>query len=119
MHWQAHGNAYGVGIETLDAVRQGSAVVVNLSRGVLDDARRQYPRVVVLSIIAGEAVLRERLKARGRSADGNLEDRVQRAASFAVTGPDVVEISNEGRLVDTIHRCESAILGSFSQGSQS
>ena len=72
-------------------------MVVNVSRGVLDEARRRFPRVRVVSVCADAAVIRARLQARGREAPEEIEARVARAGAFEVTGPDVFELSNNGR----------------------
>ena len=117
LHWSAHGLAYGVGQEAFDTVSNGAAVVVNVSRAVLENARVKFTNVVVLSITADETVLRHRLTNRGRTADGDLEARIRRAAQFTVVGDDVVTIANDGVLAEAVLECEKLIKLSFADRS--
>jgi ribose 1,5-bisphosphokinase len=97
LSWRAHGLGYGVPASIARDLEAGRTVVVNVSRGVLDEARRRFPRVRVVSICADAGVIRARLQARGREAPEEIEARVARAGAFEVTGPDVFELSNNGR----------------------
>jgi phosphonate metabolism protein PhnN/1,5-bisphosphokinase (PRPP-forming) len=102
LHWPAHGLHYGVpaGIEA--DLAAGRQVVVNVSRAVIDAARRKYPGLLVLAINASPAVLRQRLQQRGRETADEIEERLQRAAAYRLDGADVVQISNDGPLADGI-----------------
>lgn len=79
VHWDAHGHAYALPVEINDDIRAGRTVVVNVSRTVLSDLRRAYASVVVVSITAPPDVLAERLAARARVSDGNIEARLSRS----------------------------------------
>ncbi len=98
LHWNAHGLRYGVPASTLRDVKSGNTVVVNVSRGVIDTARRTFPSVVVASITTAPDILRERLQGRGRESAKDIETRIERASAFNVSGNDVVEIDNSGAI---------------------
>jgi phosphonate metabolism protein PhnN/1,5-bisphosphokinase (PRPP-forming) len=102
LHWGAHGLRYGVPVEIEDALARGQSVVVNVSRGVLDEARRRLAPVAVLSIEASEDTLRARLSARGREDAADIAARIARATAFEVLGDDVVRIPNDGALDDAV-----------------
>lgn len=109
LSWEAHGLGYGVP----DAIRAdlavGRSVVVNVSRGVIDDARRRLAPVRVLSLSVPADMLRRRLAARGRETAEEIELRVARAGAFAVAGPDVVPVVNDGGIESAASRLVAAI----------
>lgn len=96
LSWRANGLCYGVPA-TIDAeLAAGRTVVVNGSRGSIDDARARFPNLLIVSVTASPAVLRQRLALRGRETPIEIEARVERAGAFRVEGPDVVELRNDG-----------------------
>jgi ribose 1,5-bisphosphokinase len=103
VHWEAHGHCYALPRAIDDDVRAGRTVVANVSRTVIDAIRRAYADVVVVSITAPSEILAERLAARSRSSDGQIENRLSRAIDGAALAPDVT-IANVGSVED--HACE-------------
>lgn len=95
--WEAHGLRYGVPRSIVDDVKAGRAVVVNASRTIIEFARRSYANVTVVSVTAPPEILAQRLAARARSSDGQLDGRLRRAV--AAPAADVV-INNIGRAED-------------------
>ncbi|MFC4352073.1 phosphonate metabolism protein/1,5-bisphosphokinase (PRPP-forming) PhnN [Fodinicurvata halophila] len=104
LHWQAHGNHYGILRSIEPELAQGRHVVVNVSRSVIDQARHQYSRLRVMLVTASRAVLRQRLAARGRELDADIDRRLERSLLEMPDAPDVVEIVNDGALQDAIDR---------------
>ena len=95
VHWEAHGHCYALPRAIDDELRAGRTVVANVSRTVLEAMRRAYVDVVVVSITAPPEILAERLAARARSSDGQIENRLRRAVDSGAAAPDVT-ISNVG-----------------------
>jgi ribose 1,5-bisphosphokinase len=108
MHWEAHGHSYGLPRAIDDDIRAGRLVVVNVSRTVIEAARRAYANVVVIAVTAPPEVLAERIKMRARSSDGSSEQRLSRTVDAAA--PDVT-ILNVGRPEDHARRLVRAIKG--------
>lgn len=108
MHWEAHGHSYGLPRAIDDDIRAGRSVVANVSRTVIEAARRTYVNVVVIAITAPPEVLAERIKMRARSSDGNSEHRLNRTVD--TVAPDVT-ILNVGRPEDHARRLVRAIKG--------
>jgi ribose 1,5-bisphosphokinase len=108
MHWEAHGHSYGLPRAIDDDIRAGHSVVVNVSRTVIEAARRAYANVVVIAITAPPEVLAERIQMRARSSDSNSEQRLSRTVDTAA--PDVT-ILNVGRPEDHARRLVRAIKG--------
>ena len=108
MHWEAHGHHYGLPRAIDDDIRAGRSVVVNVSRTVIEAARRAYANVTVISITAPPDVLAERIRLRARGSDGRVEQRLSRTVDSAA--PDII-ILNVGRPDDHARRLVRAIKG--------
>lgn len=99
MHWRSHGLHYGIGVEIDQWLAQGVDVVVNGSRGYLDEARLKYPRLRALLITAPLAVLCERLAQRGRENSTEIKKRLERAGKFCqISHPGLITLDNSGPL---------------------
>lgn len=106
--WEAHGLRYGLPQSIVDDIRAGRAVVANVSRTIVESARRSYANVTVVSITAPSDVLAQRLAARARPSDGRLGDRLRRTVVSAE--PDIV-IHNVGSAEDHAGELLRAIKG--------
>lgn len=106
--WEAHGLRYGVPRSIGDDIRAARAVVVNVSRTIVELARRSYANVTVVSVTAPADVLAQRIADRGRASDGQVDGRIRRAVVAAE--PDVV-INNIGPAIDHAAQLLKAIRG--------
>lgn len=93
LHWEAHGHSYALPRAIDDDIGAGRAVVVNVSRGVIDVLRRRYANVIVVAITAPPAILAARLAGRGRSSDADLGKRLNRVIDGAEPVPDVTIVN--------------------------
>lgn len=89
LHWSAHGFRYGVSGGIVDDLRQGRAVVVNGSRGVVDDARARISPLHAVHVTASRDAIAERLFSRGRESGEQAQQRLDRTVP-AAGGDDVV-----------------------------
>lgn len=99
--WRAHGLAYGIPAGVFDMLRVGITVVVNVSRGIISEARTKWPKTRVLLVTADAGALRERILARGRETASDVDGRLQRAVEERMRVPEaewVSEIDNSGDL---------------------
>jgi len=97
IHWPANGLRYGLPRRMDNDLAAGRVVVANVSRQVLDAARRRYPGLTVCEVTASTDTLRARLAARGRESPAEIEARLARVGA-PTTGHDVVAIANDGDL---------------------
>jgi len=102
-HWEAHGHGYALTRALDDEIRSGRTVVANVSRTVVEALRRAYAEVVVVSVTAPPEILSQRLAARARGSDGQIEGRLSRTVDAVAAKPDAV-ITNVGDAEH--HACE-------------
>jgi ribose 1,5-bisphosphokinase len=101
LHWEAHGLRYGIPVGIEQDLIAGRTVVCNVSRTVIEEARRKYPRTSVVLVTAPPDVLAGRLAARERPTDGRRSERLSRSiASAADLRPDSI-IENIGKPEDS------------------
>jgi phosphonate metabolism protein PhnN/1,5-bisphosphokinase (PRPP-forming) len=103
LHWRAHGLDYGVPQELAEVLGGGRCVVANVSRSVVDEARRRFPPWVVVAISASPEVLAGRLASRGREDAAGVAERLRRSDAVSPVQADVV-IENNGQLGDAVDR---------------
>jgi ribose 1,5-bisphosphokinase len=106
LQWEAHGHSYGLPRAIDDDLSAGRCVVANVSRMVIDAARRAYANVTVIAITAPPEVLADRLKMRARDSDGKVEQRLTRKVDTAAAD---ISILNVGRPEDHARRLVRAI----------
>jgi len=109
LSWEAHGLRYGVPASIRSDLDAGHDVTVNLSRRVLDEARRLFPGMRVLSLTARPEVLAMRLSGRGRETAEDIAERLARAQEFAVSGDDVIRVDNSGSLAESVAAARAAL----------
>lgn len=93
LHWPAHGLHYGIPRVQIDGPGD---VIFNGSRAVLRAARAVLPDLRVIVITAPDAVLAERLAARGRESAADIQARLARAGFALPEGIAAVTVVNDG-----------------------
>ena len=102
MHWHSHGLRYGLGCELNHWLAKGLTVVVNGSREYLDQASKKYSELKPMLIEVSTATLRQRLQARGRESDADIETRLIRAEAFRqLNHPQLLRLTNDAPLNET------------------
>ncbi len=109
LHWQAHGLSYGLPAQVLDDVQAGQTRLANLSRSALTEADQIFPNLKVLNITASVETLAKRLAGRGRESAPEIAKRLAQATKPLPTGLDIVSVSNDGPLEQTVEAALSAL----------
>ncbi|OLU32716.1 phosphonate metabolism protein/1,5-bisphosphokinase (PRPP-forming) PhnN [Pseudomonas sp. PA15(2017)] len=109
MVWRANGLAYGILKEIDKWLADGCQVIVNGSRGYLQEARRRYPDLLAVLLEVEPAILRSRLLSRGREDAAQIEARLARSADLtgsALVQSDerIVRLDNSGNLDNAVQR---------------
>jgi ribose 1,5-bisphosphokinase len=102
MHWQSHGNHYGIGSEINHWLAAGIDVVVNGSREYLPTATKLFPEIQPVLIAVSEKVLLRRLLGRKREGPEEIAARFNRSKqiSGAEQCPHTHIINNDADLED-------------------
>ena len=82
LDWQANGLQYGIPVQLDHWLEAGRHVLVNGSRGHLQQARERYPDLLAIMLRVDTNVLRQRLLARGREAPTQINARLARNELF-------------------------------------
>ena len=100
MSWYSHNTHYGIGIEINQWLAKGLNVVVNGSRGYLQQAARLYPELVPILITVEPEILKHRLEARGREDRDQIKRRLKQARELelSVSHPKLIKIENNNVL---------------------
>ena len=98
LHWCANGLRYGVRRAWLAALEQGQWLVVNGSRGHVEELRRSAPLAKVVLVTASPETLEQRLRARARESEAQVRARLARGVRLnQALKPDFV-VHNDGQL---------------------
>ncbi|PWU29124.1 phosphonate metabolism protein/1,5-bisphosphokinase (PRPP-forming) PhnN [Pseudomonas sp. RW407] len=104
MSWRANGLCYGIPRQIDDWLARGHVVLVNGSRGHLEQARRRYPGLLAVLLQVAPEVLRQRLVARGRETPAQIEARLARNAAFAEGLAPPLRVLDNSSSLDTCVR---------------
>ncbi len=109
VHWAAHGLRYGIPAAIEDRLNDGADCLMNFSRKALRDAAEKYPRFIVLNITAKPETLARRLAARARESESEIAKRLAQAEKPLPEGLNVITISNDGPLAETVARAAAGL----------
>nr|MDO8109371.1 hypothetical protein [Candidatus Sigynarchaeota archaeon] len=77
--WISYKLNYGVKKDILKDIKKGHLVIVNVSRQIVDDARKRFPDLKVIFVKVPVDLVVKRLQERGRENDSQIQERIQRA----------------------------------------
>lgn len=98
LHWESHGNLYGIDRSIDERINEGAVVVINGARRRLDAAVDHYHSLLPVEIQASAAILEKRLRHRGQESEADIAARLQDAERYTCDHPALVCIENSGPL---------------------
>lgn len=104
VHWQAHGLYYGIPRTVMYQLNKGTDCLANFSRKALIEGSCVFPNFKVLNITAQPNTLAARLSARGRESESEIALRLAEAQKPLPVGLDVINLTNDGPIEQTIAR---------------
>jgi len=108
--WRAHGHGYAIPGHCSAAAAAGQIVVCNVSRMIVETARRDLANVSLVEITAPRDVLAARLAGRGRGDDADLVARLERSRTIPPLTVDLTIVNDRDPydgarlLIDFLHR---------------
>ena len=102
VHWGAHDLQYGVPASIQTVLAAGQDCLANFSRSALLAGDAAFAHFSVLNITARPGTLASRLKARGRESEEQVAKRLAQATKPLPDGLNVMTVSNDGALADTV-----------------
>ena len=100
--WNIYDNWYGIPWEAINvAYEKHSLLLINVSRGVLYEARKLFPSSLIILVTVPKEIAESRLKNRGREDHEGMRVRLTRMSKkIDMPAPNKI-ISNSGGLKDT------------------
>lgn len=102
VHWGAHDLQYGIPASAQIVLASGQDCLANFSRTALVAGDAAFAHFCVLNITARPKTLASRLKARSRESEEQIAKRLAQATKPLPGGLNVMTISNDGALADTV-----------------
>jgi len=100
LHWESHGNYYGIGSEINNWLQGGFNVIVNGSRQHLPVARQLYPDIITILIEARPEIIIQRLAVRRREDEAEIAKRIKRTAEISADLSNCIKILNNSTIED-------------------
>ncbi len=110
LKWHIYGLDYGVAIEIDDWLQQGHPVIVNVSRNIVEFARRIYENIKVVFVQVPFDITQQRVKNRGREGGDLLNERIERAKSHQEFMGSDFTVDNSGNLDNAIEQFLSYLI---------
>jgi len=83
LHWSANHCYYGIGNEIAAWLTVGHSVLLNGSRGHLQEAKLRFgDQLIPIMIKVDEGLLKNRLENRGRESQSDIQQRIERTRYF-------------------------------------
>lgn len=124
LSWHANGLDYGIPAQIDQWLAAGHHVLVNGSRGHLNQACRRYPTLIPILLTVEHEVLRRRLVMRGREMAEQIDQRLSRNQLFAAStdlaaGSKLYRLDNSALLMVTVANLQCLLARILSVPAQS
>jgi len=100
--WNIYDNWYGIPWESIhNAYESYSVLLINVSRGVLNEARKLFPSSLIILVTVPKEIAESRIKNRGREDHKGMRIRLSRMSKQVDMPIPSKIINNSGDLKDT------------------
>lgn len=121
--WQAHNLRYALPGDVRTIIAQNRVAVANGSRAALQQMRKAFPDIVVVTIQADKDIRAMRLAARGRETENEIRQRLAREVTVPGPSSTDITIENNGDLAaagsELVHCLRQLAMARSGHGKQS
>ena len=78
-HWRTYHKFYGVQKDIMENIEAGHSVLVNVSRMILEEAKKNYKFLRIIFVYVPFEITAQRIKEREREDSKELQERLERA----------------------------------------
>lgn len=110
LDWHIYDMYYGVRKEIIEWADQGHPVLINVSRNIIESARKRYPGIKVIFVRVPFEITEKRLQKRGRERGDALNNRLERARKNQELHSADFVVENSGDLADAVNTILDYIL---------
>jgi phosphonate metabolism protein PhnN/1,5-bisphosphokinase (PRPP-forming) len=96
--WHIYGLHYGVKKEIMEWMKQGHPVLINVSRLIIESARKRFPNLRVVFVQVPFEITKARIKERGREDEEGMQARLDRARKNQTLPNADFVVDNSGKL---------------------
>ena len=105
LEWHIYGLNYGISVEIEEWLKSGHSVIINVSRLIVEKAKRKYNNIRVIFIEVPLNITVQRLKDRKRESEELLKDRIDRARKNQKFPEADFIVDNSNDLDSAINQC--------------
>jgi phosphonate metabolism protein PhnN/1,5-bisphosphokinase (PRPP-forming) len=102
--WNIYGLNYGIPVEIENWLKKGHPVIINVSRTIVNKARKKYKNIKIVFVKVPFEVTLKRLTERDREKGKLLEERIKRAKNLQNFSKADYVVDNAGKLEDAINQ---------------
>jgi phosphonate metabolism protein PhnN/1,5-bisphosphokinase (PRPP-forming) len=110
LRWYIYGLNYGIPIKIDSLLRNGHPVIMNVSRTIINNAKKRYKNIKVIFIKIPFELTVKRLRERGRESGNLLEKRIKRAKTHQTFPKADYILDNSGSLDKAVSQCLEYII---------
>ncbi len=110
LSWHIYGFDYGVPIAINDWLENGHPVIVNVSRTIIEKAKKIYKNIRIVFIQVPFELILKRIKERERENEADVNERISRARSLQTFPEADYTVDNSRDLESAIIQCLNYIL---------
>jgi ribose 1,5-bisphosphokinase len=104
LQWHIYGLDYGVSIEIEEWLKKGHIVIINVSRTIINDAKKKYKNLKVVFVDVPFEITFQRVKDRDRESKQRLKERIERARNNQEFPEADFVVDNSGDLDESINQ---------------